>query len=430
MADANIFQQYLVPPKSVADYTAEMDQADTRKLGLQQNALTLAAGRQKFDEGQQSSQRAAQVRAALMGLPQGATDDQRIQAMRATATPEGFTAADTLSKSLIDQRKGIAAASKDEADAAKTQLARDIALHDFHTQKLATVQTPEDAIAWAQEGKSMGLFSQPGQYERGVAMIQQAAQDPQAFAKWKAAAMQGGQSVTEQLRQQFEQAKQAEQVRQFGVTDQRIKAEGDANRKNQIRVQGMVDARAADKVPAGYRANPDGSLAFIPGGPADPTAVGGKAPTEFQGKSAVYGARAEQADKLISQLAGKFNPAAINAKQSVEKTWLIGGALGAATNKFALSEDDQKAEQAQRDFVNAVLRQESGAAIGASEFENAQKQYFPQPGDSPGVIAQKAANRKLAIKGFQVSAGKASFSAPPGAAASPALPAGWTVEVH
>lgn len=244
MADSNIFQQYLAPAKSVMDYTAELDQADSRRQSLQQNALTLASGRQKFDDSQQAGQRSALVRAALMGLPQGATDDQRIQAMRGTATPEGFAAADALSKSMIDQRKGIAAAAKDEADTSKTNLARDVALHDFHAQKLATVQTPEDALAWAQEGNALGLFKQPGQYERGVAMIQQAAQDPQAFAQWKAAAMQGGQSITEQLKQQLEQAKQAEQVRQFGVTDQRIQSEGAANRANQVKVQQMITDRA------------------------------------------------------------------------------------------------------------------------------------------------------------------------------------------
>jgi hypothetical protein len=243
MADSNIFQQYLTPPKSVMEYSAELDQADNRKQALQQNALTLAAGRQKFDEGQQAGQREAQLRAALMGLPQGATDDQRIQAMRGTATPEGFAAADALSKSLMEQRKGTAAAAKDEADTAKTNLARDVALHDFHAQRLATVQTPEDAIAWAQEGNALGLFKQPGQYDRGVAMIQQAAQSPEAFAKWKAGAMQGGQSVTEQLKQQLEQVKQAEQVRQFGVTEQRIKSEGQANRTNAIKVQQMIGER-------------------------------------------------------------------------------------------------------------------------------------------------------------------------------------------
>lgn len=137
-----------------------------------------------------------------------------------------------------------------------------------------------------------------------------------------------------------------------------------------------------------------------------------KAPTEFQGKSAAFGARAEEADKVLGSLVGKYSPAAINSKSSVENTPLIGGLLGSAANKFALSDDDQKAEQAQRDFVNAVLRQESGAAIGASEFDNARKQYFPQPGDGKGVIAQKDRNRKLAIQGLKSNAGRAAFEAP------------------
>ena len=52
-----------------------------------------------------------------------------------------------------------------------------------------------------------------------------------------------------------------------------------------------------------------------------------------------------------------------------------------------------------------MLRQESGAAIANSEFENAKKQYFPQYGDKPAVIAQKRANREQVIKGFARQAG-------------------------
>lgn len=284
MANDNIFQQYLAPPKSVMDYSADLDQADIRRQSIQQNALTLAAGRAKFDEGQQANQRAAQLRSALMGLPQGATDDQRVEAMRGTATPEGFAAADALSKSLIEQRKGKAAAAKDEADTDKTKLARDVALHDFHAQKLATVQTPEDALAWAQEGQALGLFKQPGQYDRGIAMIQQAAQSPEAFAKWKAGAMQGGQSVTEQLKQQLEQAKQAEQVRQFGVTDQRIRAEGNANRANQVKIQQMI----GDRQDAGDAANSTFTPEAI-GNAADRYNVDGTLPPMGMGKAGSAG---------------------------------------------------------------------------------------------------------------------------------------------
>jgi hypothetical protein len=64
-------------------------------------------------------------------------------------------------------------------------------------------------------------------------------------------------------------------------------------------------------------------------------------------------------------------------------------------------------DQAKRNFVNAVLRRESGAVISPSEFENAHVQYFPVPGDSEKVLAQKKANRELVKNQFIRSAGRA-----------------------
>lgn len=55
----------------------------------------------------------------------------------------------------------------------------------------------------------------------------------------------------------------------------------------------------------------------------------------------------------------------------------------------------QQQLQAERNFINAVLRRESGAAISPEEFKSAEKQYFPMPGDSAEVLAQKKANRDL-----------------------------------
>lgn len=60
----------------------------------------------------------------------------------------------------------------------------------------------------------------------------------------------------------------------------------------------------------------------------------------------------------------------------------------------------QQFEQAKRNFINAVLRRESGAAISASEFSNAEQQYFAQPGDTPDTVRQKAANRNTVINNF------------------------------
>lgn len=111
--------------------------------------------------------------------------------------------------------------------------------------------------------------------------------------------------------------------------------------------------------------------------------------TEFQGKAALYGTRAAQSDKVLKALEDKVNLPGLAAGQA---TGIIGNAL--------MSSEQQRVDQAQRDFVNAVLRQESGAVISDAEFANAKRQYFPMTGDSKAALDQKRANRALAIQGF------------------------------
>lgn len=126
--------------------------------------------------------------------------------------------------------------------------------------------------------------------------------------------------------------------------------------------------------------------------------------TEYQGKSTGFGMRADAASKIIDQVGqdGKIQPSLI--KRAAEAVPLVGEGLSMIANGMQ-SPEQQQVEQAQRDFVNSVLRSESGSAISQGEFDNARKQYFPQPGDSPEVVAQKQANREAAINGFRVSAG-------------------------
>lgn len=165
--------------------------------------------------------------------------------------------------------------------------------------------------------------------------------------------------------------------------------------------------RSGQKAPTGYRWNGD-ALEPIPGGPADPATKGAKLskpPTEGQAKALMFGSRMAIADEILSDLTGKYSPAAVNAKTASESMPLIGGLAGLAGNAV-LSDSDQQAEQAQRDFINAVLRRESGAVIADTEFRNAAKQYFPQPGDSKAVLVQKAANRRTAIAGMKAEFGE------------------------
>lgn len=74
-------------------------------------------------------------------------------------------------------------------------------------------------------------------------------------------------------------------------------------------------------------------------------------------------------------------------------------------NQFA-DNPRQLADQAQREFIAAVLRYDSGAAIPPEEFVTNARIYFPQPGDGPDVIRQKAQARLTAIQGLRESAGR------------------------
>jgi hypothetical protein len=71
------------------------------------------------------------------------------------------------------------------------------------------------------------------------------------------------------------------------------------------------------------------------------------------------------------------------------------------------SVETQKYDQAAQDWIRAKLRKESGAAIGKDEMVQEYNTYFPQVGDSPDKLAQKAEARRVATLGMQKSAGKA-----------------------
>lgn len=117
-----------------------------------------------------------------------------------------------------------------------------------------------------------------------------------------------------------------------------------------------------------------------------------------QAAAAGYADRMAQANAIIS----KTDLATVQTD-----VWQKGLSGVPVIGNMMTSPEFQQADQAQRDFINAVLRRESGAVISDREFDNARRQYFPQPGDSPEVLTQKAANRRNAIGGVARSAGPA-----------------------
>jgi hypothetical protein len=152
------------------------------------------------------------------------------------------------------------------------------------------------------------------------------------------------------------------------------------------------------------KVGPEGPIAGGPPTvPINPLTMGKL--NEGQATAATYTDRMSQAHETINdfekinQGTGAITGTAIEATKQLP-------ILGQTTLPNWLSSSDrQQYDQAKRNFVNAVLRKESGAAINKDEFVNYERQYFPQPGDSDAVIAQKRANRMSAMRGMAREAG-------------------------
>jgi hypothetical protein len=147
-------------------------------------------------------------------------------------------------------------------------------------------------------------------------------------------------------------------------------------------------------------------------GPQGQALVGGKPLTETQSNATAFGMRAVEANKILKDIEKSGTTTTGGIRTVVSGTLgaipLVGENLEAKSNaalNFTASADQQKTDQARRNFVTAILRKESGAAISPSEFANEEKKYFPQIGDSKETIKQKQDARELAIKALEVQAG-------------------------
>lgn len=129
--------------------------------------------------------------------------------------------------------------------------------------------------------------------------------------------------------------------------------------------------------------------------------TGDKPLTEGQAKAVAFASRMENSEKVIGDLAKQ----GVNASVPGSRLPLVGDVISAAQPA-----ERQMLDQAKRDFINSVLRRESGAVISDAEFANAERQYFPQVGDSKQVIEQKKRNRRVSIDGMRADVPQASQS--------------------
>jgi hypothetical protein len=133
----------------------------------------------------------------------------------------------------------------------------------------------------------------------------------------------------------------------------------------------------------------DGKVDILPA----PKMIEGKDLTEGQSKDAMFAARMTYNEGVINKvLSGGYKP---------------GGIFEFGFTPERLKSDDRKTyESSKENWIEANLRDLSGAAIGTDEYKKADLQYFPQAGDSAKQVQQKAKLRKIVENSLRAGIGR------------------------
>lgn len=156
-------------------------------------------------------------------------------------------------------------------------------------------------------------------------------------------------------------------------------------------IPGSAPKPKESTVPAGYRLKPDGTLTYIPGGPADPAQAADKAPTEGQTKAVSFAYRTQQANQRMTGLVDRGI-----VKPRTPTAQLFDNRDG-VTRMVTKTNEDRQFFQAAKEWLAPVLRKDTGAAVTDGELATYMDIYIPRYEDDPQTIRQKAAARKDAM---------------------------------
>lgn len=124
--------------------------------------------------------------------------------------------------------------------------------------------------------------------------------------------------------------------------------------------------------------------------------------TEVQAKDEKFANKMELAEKNVTGLEGE-GTSRISRGLDAKIPWTNTGVIPFSNSMQ--SDNYQKYRQGRDNFITALLRDESGAAIGSEEFQRYERELFPQPGDGQPVIEQKREARRIAIEAMKKGAG-------------------------
>lgn len=237
-------------------------------------------------------------------------------------------------------------------------------------QEVQNIPTVEGKIAFLENRISKDLPSQG---------VTNTSDTQELLDLYKSGDIEGGNALVGQVVQSGVQSGflKAAPVKKLSSLQQKVEAEG----LDPLTPEGQARAR---EITQGSRTDP--SLK-----PSDQQLIN-KA-SEGQLQSSTFANRVSAANEVLAEL---------EATEGFDATSITAAFLESIPGgNIALSADQQRFSQAKRDFITAVLRKESGAAIGVDEFTNEDKKFFPQVGDKPAVLKQKALGRKRAFESLK-----------------------------
>lgn len=308
-------------------------------------------------------------------------------------------------KSNNESLKAEADLKKLESDAQKSQREAAKSSFDSIAATLGALQGVQGGANPVMVQRALGHLSdigviKPEMVEKVLASVPQ---DPSQLGAWLQQQQNAAISAKDQLTNSLTQQRDAEVRRANGVRE--------ANAAGMLGVArgnlGVAQQRLSlekQRIPAGYRQNPDGSLSFIPGGPADPSSKDAKM-TEDQSKATGWLIQAENSFDNLRKVAfdekGNLTEA---TKPGIGDAIASIPLLGGVGNSLR-SPARQKFNQAASAGSEALLRAATGAGVNKEEAKQKVEELTPVWGESPETTKQKFEAIPLYIESLRVRSG-------------------------
>lgn len=320
MANPNIFMQALQPVRSVADYTADMDEADARRQrnALQALVLDQTQRNSQYEQQQRQQQQIAQAKLAALLQASGGDDTRFAGALRSSGDPALWAKAGEVEKGVLERRNTQSQIAERDAKTAKETSDMQAARRKDAVLRIGMAATPEHAAAIINSESDIPM-------QHRTQMLQTLQQHASAgkFVDWKLLvalgamnAEQQGKAMTPEYKDAGGQMVNVNPMAQ-GSPIQKTPTFADRTAAGNLKVaqdrlafdQGRGEAEAGGpgqaalvkkfgKPSPGFRWKQDGSMEAIPGGPADI-----KAGAEGEKRATRQQVLSEQAASVLGEIA-------------------------------------------------------------------------------------------------------------------------------